>query len=322
MTRPNRGMRVPRYAFYLALLLIPLLGLGLFPIGDGTGVAAWGQEAPQTTSPDSTQTTAPETTESTSTATSTIEPCATTTTGTGATEPCPPPTTTGQPAQQARDDLQAITPDVVVASAAAGGTTVQDATSILTTTKDAPTSVAVAKQPGGDVKVTGAGTAMDVGLPAAPAATPARVGGNLAVFATPDRGRAAVAVQPKDTGARVMVIIRSPEDPQTYRFPVQIPAGGRLVPMAGGKSGAQPGEQEATRPATPSSTAAARASAASPRPGRRMQTGSRSAPGTPRSRARSSKAWATSAPTTRWSPTRCSASAAPGPAARCGSPPR
>jgi hypothetical protein len=46
-----------------------------------------------------------------------------------------------------------------------------------------------------------------------------------------------VAVQPRDTGAKVLVIIRAAADPQTYRFPVKVPAGGRLVPMAGGKSG-------------------------------------------------------------------------------------
>jgi len=58
------------------------------------------------------------------------------------------------------------------------------------------------------------------------------------VFAAPDPAQADVAVQPRDTGARVMVIIRSPDEPQTYRFPVHIPRGGRLVPMAHGRSGA------------------------------------------------------------------------------------
>ncbi len=241
--RPDRGMRLPRHVSYLALLLAPLLSLGLLPIGDSTATAAWGQEAPQTTGADSTETTAPETTESTSTVTSTTEPCTTTATDTGATEPCPPQTTLGPPAEQAHDDLQTLTPDVIVDSAAAGGT-IQNATSILATTKDAPTSVEVPTEPGGDVEVRGAGAAMDVGLPTAPAATPARVGSNVAVFTAPDRDQAAVAVQPRDTGARLMVIIRSPDDPRTYRFPVQIPAGGSLVPMAGGKSGAENTSEE------------------------------------------------------------------------------
>jgi hypothetical protein len=242
--RPARGMRLPRHVSYLALLLAALLGLGLFPIGDGTATAAWGQGTPQATSPDSTETTAPETTvpestESTLGATSTTQPCATVTTDTGTTEPCATTTTLGELIDQARDDLQTLTPEVIVDSAAAGGTTMENPTSILVTNQDAATDVAVAKQPGGDVKVAGVGAAMDVGLPAAPEARPARVGGNLAVFAAPDPDQAAVAVQPRDTGARVMVIIRSPDDPQTYRFPVKIPAGGRLEPMAGGKSGAQ-----------------------------------------------------------------------------------
>ena len=238
LMHPDRGMRLPRHVSYLAFVLALLLGLGLLPIGDSAIPAAWGQEAPETTSPDSTETTAPGTTASTSTATSTTGPCATTTTETGGTQPCATTTTVGEPVEEARDDLQMITPQVLVDSAAAAGTTVENATSILSTTNDAPTNVEVAKDPGGDVKVTGAGAAIDIGLPTPQEATPARVGGNLAVFAAPDRDRTAVAVQPRDTGARVMVIIRSPADPQTYRFPVKVPAGGRLVPMAGGKSGA------------------------------------------------------------------------------------
>jgi hypothetical protein len=86
--------------------------------------------------------------------------------------------------------------------------------------------------------VTGVGTAMDVGLPTVQEARPERAG-NVALFAAPNPNRAAVAVQPRATGARLMVIIRSPDDPQTYRFPVKIPAGGRLEPMAGGKPGDQ-----------------------------------------------------------------------------------
>jgi cytoskeletal protein RodZ len=236
LMHPDRGMRLPRRVSYLALLLAALLGLGLVPIGQSTLPAAWGQEAPETTSPDSTDTTAAATTESTSTPTSTAGPCAATTTETGATEPCAPPTTAGEPLVGARGDLEAVAPQVLVDAAAAAGTTTENATSILSTTDAAPTDVEVAKQPGGDVEVTGAGAAIDVGLPTPQEATPARVG-NLAVFAPPDPDRAAVAVQPRDTGAKVLVIIRSAADPQTYRFPVKVPAGGRLVPMAGGKSG-------------------------------------------------------------------------------------
>jgi hypothetical protein len=205
--------------------------------------AAWAQEAPETTSPESTDTTAPETTgpettESTSTPTPTTEVCTTTTTGTGATEPCLPPTTTEDAAEAAINDLTAITPEVAVDTETTANTTEQNATSILKTTSNAPTNVAVANQPDGDVKVTGAGTALDVGLPTGQEARPERAG-NVALFTAPNPNRVAVAVQPRATGARLMVIIRSPDDPQTYRFPVTIPAGGRLEPMAGGKPGDQ-----------------------------------------------------------------------------------
>jgi hypothetical protein len=237
LMHPDRGMRLPRRVSYLALLLASVLALGLLPTGS-TLPAAWGQEAPATTSPDSTETTAPETTGSTSTETSTAEPCVATTTETGATESCSPPTTVGAPVEEARVDLQTVAPQVVVDAAAAAGTTTENATSILSTTDAAPTDVEVAKQPGGDVEVTGAGAKVDVGLPTPQEATPARVG-NLAVFAPPEPDRAAVAVQPRDTGAKVLVVIRSAADPQTYRFPVKVPAGGRLVPMAGGKPGDQ-----------------------------------------------------------------------------------
>ena len=219
-----------------------VLGLGLVQISENTA-AAWAQEAPQTTSPDSTetttpQTTAPETTESTSTAISTTTLCTTTTTGTGTTEPCLPSTTTEDVVDAAIDDLAAITPEVVVDTETTGGTTEPNATSILATTGDAPTNVAVANQPEGDVTVTGIGTAMDVGLPTVQGARPERAG-NVALFAAPNPDQVAIAVQPRETGARLMVIIRSPDDPQTYRFPVKIPAGGRLEPMAGGKPGDQ-----------------------------------------------------------------------------------
>jgi hypothetical protein len=232
---PDRGTRLPRRVSYLALLLASLLGLGLLPTGS-TLPAAWGQEAPETTSPDSTETTAPQTTGSTSTATSTTQPCVATTTETGTTEPCPPPTTVGPPVKEASAALKMAAPQVLVDAAAAAGTTTENATSILSTTDAAPTDVEVAKQPGGDVEVTGAGVEVDVGLPTPQEATPARVG-NLAVFAPPKPDQAAVAVQPRDTGAKVLVVIRSAADPQTYRFPVKVPAGGRLVPMAGGKNG-------------------------------------------------------------------------------------
>jgi hypothetical protein len=236
LLRPDRGMRLLRRVSYLALLLASLLALVLLPIGRSAVPAAWGQEAPETTSPDSTETTAPGTTGSTSTAISTAEPCVATTTETGATEPCPPSTTVGSPVEEARVDLQTTAPQVVVDAAAAAGTTTENATSILSTTDAAPTDVEVAKQPGGDVEVSGAGVEVDVGLPTPQEATPARVG-NLAVFAPPEPDQAAVAVQPRDTGAKVLVVIRSATDPQTYRFPVKVPAGGRLVPMAGGKNG-------------------------------------------------------------------------------------
>ena len=236
LMRPDRGMRLPRRVSFLALLLASLLGLGLLPTGRSTLPAAWGQEAPETTSPDSTETTAPETTGSPSTETSTVEPCVTTTTETGATESCPSPTTVGALVEEARVDLQTVVPQVLVDAAAAAGTTTENATSILSTTDTAPTDVEVAKQPGGNVEVTGAGAKVNVGLPTPQEATPARVG-NLAVFAPPQPDQAAVAVQPRDTGAKVLVIIRSAADPQTYRFPVKVPTGGRLVPMAGGKNG-------------------------------------------------------------------------------------
>ena len=243
LLRPDRGTRLPRRVSYLALLLASLLGLGLLPTGRSTVPAAWGQEAPETTSPDSTETTspdstettAPETTGSTSTATSTTQPCVATTTETGTTEPCPPPTTVGPPVKEASDDLKTVAPQVLVDAAAAAGTTTENATTILSTTDAAPTDVEVARQPGGDVEVSGAGVEVDVGLPTPQEATPARVD-NLAVFAPPKPDQAAVAVQPRDTGAKVLVIIRSAADPQTYRFPVTVPAGGRLVPMVGGKN--------------------------------------------------------------------------------------
>jgi hypothetical protein len=249
LMRPDRGRRLPRHVFYLALLLAPLLGLSLLTIGDSVTAAAWGQDAPPTTSPDSTDPTTPETTASTSTETSTTEPCATTTTDTSTTQPCATTTTAtaGELVQQASTDLQTVTPQVVVDAAAAAGTTVQNATSILTTTSNAPTQVAVANKPAGDVKVTGAGTAIDIGLPPTQEATPARVGGNLAVFAPPDQDRAAVAVQPRDTGARVMVIIRSAADPEDFRFPVKVPAGGRLVPMAGDNAGTDGTSEQNTK---------------------------------------------------------------------------
>ena len=247
LMHPHRGRRLPRHVSYLALLLAPLLGLSLLTVGDSVTAAAWGQDAPPTTSPDSTDTTAPETTASTSTGTSTTEPCATTTTDTSTAQPCATTTTAGVLVQQASTDLQTVAPQVVVDAAAAAGTTVQNATSILTTTSNAPTQVAVANEPGGDVKVTGAGTAIDIGLPPTQEATPARVGGNLAVFAPPDQDRAAVAVQPRDTGARVMVIIRSAADPEDYRFPVKVPAGGKLVPMAGDNAGTEGTSEQNTK---------------------------------------------------------------------------
>jgi cytoskeletal protein RodZ len=157
LMRPDRGMRLPRRVSFLALLLASLLGLGLLPTGRSTLPAAWGQEAPETTSPDSTETTAPETTGSPSTETSTVEPCVTTTTETGATESCPSPTTVGALVEEARVDLQTVVPQVLVDAAAAAGTTTENATSILSTTDTAPTDVEVAKQPGGNVEVTGAG---------------------------------------------------------------------------------------------------------------------------------------------------------------------
>jgi hypothetical protein len=67
LMHPDRGMRLPRRVSYLALLLASVLGLGLLPTGRSTLPAAWGQEAPETTSPHSTETTAPETTGPTST---------------------------------------------------------------------------------------------------------------------------------------------------------------------------------------------------------------------------------------------------------------
>jgi hypothetical protein len=230
-----------------------LLGVSLLTIGDSVTAAAWGQDAPPTTSPDSTDPTTPETTASTSTGTSTTELCATTTIDTSTAQPCATTTTAtatataGELVQQASTDLQTVAPQVVVDAEAAAGTTVQNATSILTTTGNAPTQVAVANEPGGDVNVTGAGTAIDVGLPAVQEATPARVGGNLAVFAPPDQDRAAVAVQPRDTGARVMVIIRSAADPEDYRFPVKVPAGGKLVPMAGDNAGTEGTSEQNTK---------------------------------------------------------------------------
>jgi len=258
LMRPDRGMRLPRYVPYLTLLLVSLLGLSLLPMGGSAAAATWRQEAPPTTGPAGVETTEPTTTEpttteSTSTSTSTTDACATTSTdAAGTTVPCPtttlpPSTTVGAPVEPVVDALEAVTPDVVVESQAAGGTTVENATSILATTEQAPTSVQVAREPGGDVAVAGVGAEMGVELPAAQGGTPRRVGGNVAVFAAAGPAQADVAVQPRDTGARVMVIIRSPEDPQTYVFPVHKPPGGRLVPMAGGKSGAENTEEERNR---------------------------------------------------------------------------
>ena len=187
LMRPDHGRRLPRHVFYLALLLAPLLGLSLLTIGDSVTASAWGQDTPPTTSPDSTDPTTPETTASTSTGTSTTEPCATTSIDTSTAQPCATTTTAGELVQQASTDLQTVAPQVVVDAAAAAGTTVQNATSILTTTSNAPTQVAVANEPGGDVKVTGAGTAIDVGLPAVQEATPARVGGNSPCSRPPTR---------------------------------------------------------------------------------------------------------------------------------------
>jgi hypothetical protein len=243
LMRPGRGVQVPRHVSYLALLLAPLLGLGL-PMRDTAAAAGWRQEAPQTTGPGGVETTVPPTTKFTATSPSTTEPCATTTTDTAATQPCLPSTTAplsttaGQLVGPVIDALRTVTADVVAGPAAAGSTTTQNPTSILATTKDAPTSVQVAKEPGGNVEVAGAGAQMAVGLPAGQGITSQRADGNIAVFAAPDPAQADVAVQPRDTGARVMVIIRSPDEPQTYRFPVHIPRGGRLAPMAHGKSGA------------------------------------------------------------------------------------
>jgi hypothetical protein len=198
LMRPGRGVQVPRHVSYLALLLAPLLGLGL-PMGGTAAAAGWWQES-------------------------------------------------GQLVDPVIDALRTVTADVVVGPAAAGSTTTQNPTSILATTKDAPTSVQVAKEPGGNVKVAGAGAQMAVGLPAGQGITSQRATGNIAVFAAPDPAQADVAVQPRDTGARVMVIIRSPDEPQTYRFPVHIPRGDRLVPMARGRRGANdtPEERNAT----------------------------------------------------------------------------
>jgi hypothetical protein len=240
LMRPGRDRQLPRHVSYLALLLVPLLGLSLLSIGGSVSAAAWGQDAPASTSPDSTDTTTSETTTSTLAEPPSTEACATTTTEVGAAQPCATTTTVGGLVEQASADLQTVTPQVVVDAAAAAGTTVQDATSILATTNNAPTQVSVANEPGGDVKVAGAGAAIDVGLPAtSAAAAPARVGGNLAVFASSDPDQAAVAVQPKDTGAQVMVVIRSSADSEDYRFPVKVPPGGKLVPMAGDNVGAE-----------------------------------------------------------------------------------
>src|SRR6266511_1430713 len=80
--------------------------------------------------------------------------------------------------------------------------------------------------------------------------------------------------------------------------------------------------RSATPPATSSSTATVRASAASRRHGRRTRPPSQSPPGTHGNQARSFSTLPTLARTTRWSPTRYSASAAPGPGARSGFPPQ
>ena len=220
--RPGRGVQVPRHVSYLALLLAPLLGLGL-PIGNTAATAGWRHEAPQTTGPGGVETTVAPTTEFTATSPSTT---------------AAPSTTAGQLVNPVIDALRLVTADVVAGPAAAGNTTTQNPTSILATTKDAATSVQVAKDPSGNLEAAGAGAQMAVGLPAGQGITSRRADGNIAVFAAPDPAQADVAVQPTDTGARVLVIIRSPNEPQTYRFPVHIPRGGRLAPMAHGNSGA------------------------------------------------------------------------------------
>jgi hypothetical protein len=253
LMRPDRG-GLPRYVSYLTLLLVPVLGLGMVSMGDPAAAVAWRQEAPQTTGPGGVETTEPTTTESTTTEPTTTEPttteststtatCITAPTDTAATVACPS-TTVGEPVESVIDALQEVTPGVVVESKAAAGTTVEDAASILATTGDAPTSVQVAREPGGNVAVAGAGAGMGVGLPAAQGIRPQRPIGNVAVFAAPDPTQADVAVQPRDTGARVMVIIRSPGEPQTYVFPVQKPPGGKLVPIAPDESSAQNTQEE------------------------------------------------------------------------------
>lgn len=230
--RPDHGRRLPRYVPYLTLLLVSLLGLGL-PAGDAAALAAGRQEAPPTTGPGPTGTTGPSTTGPTppsSSAPPTTLPPSTTA----------PTTTTGSgPVEPVLTALEGVTPDVVVESTAAAGTTTESATSILATADDAPTSVQVANEPGGGVEVAGAGAETGIELPAARGVTPQRPSGNVAVFAAPDPAQADIAVQPTDTGARVMVIIRSAQEPMEYRFPVRVPRGGRLEPIADPQSGAR-----------------------------------------------------------------------------------
>ena len=228
-TRPYHGRRLPRYLPCLTFLLVFLLGA--IPTGEAAALAA-GQEAPTTTGPQPTETTEfpPDSTSPSSSASPNTPPPSTTA----------PPTTTGAgPVEPVVTALQKVTPGVMVESTAAAGTTTGNDTSILATADEAPTNVRVANKPGGSVEIAGAGAETGVELAAAQGVTPQRPAGNVAVFAAPHPDQSDVAVQPTDTGARVMVIIRSAQEPTEYRFQVRVPRGGRLEAIPDPQSGAR-----------------------------------------------------------------------------------
>ena len=72
---------------------------------------------------------------------------------------------------------------------------------------------------------------MSIGLPDTTGAEAVKDASGTVVYAD-EKASADVAVQPTSGGVRALVVIKDADAPREYRFPVEGPAGSRLVPAA------------------------------------------------------------------------------------------
>jgi hypothetical protein len=95
----------------------------------------------------------------------------------------------------------------------------------------APAAVTVPKRAGDKVIVAGEAAAVGIGLPRTTGRPAVRQAGGTVVFAEAAKP-ADIAVQPTGDGARVLINIKKATAHREYQFPVDVPAGGRLVSAA------------------------------------------------------------------------------------------